>query len=73
MRDDLFNAAAFRALRKARGLTVAALADLAGVSQSYIKRLESGGCEPSDPYVRVLAEALRCNISDISTPKQAAA
>lgn len=73
MRDNLLDPARFRALRKARGLTLAALAARAGVSLSYVKLLEAGGCQPSDPYARALAEALGSDITDISVPKDAAA
>lgn len=44
--------------RKKLGLTQSALADMAGVSQSYIAKLEAGSLEPSYLKVRAIFEAL---------------
>lgn len=73
MRDDTFRPDAFRALRKARGFTLAGLAKRAGTSVSYVKYLEAGTCEPSDPYAEAFARALDCTTADFSTPKTRAA
>lgn len=73
MRDRILEPTEFRRLRKASGLTLAGLANLAGVSLSFVKLVEAGSCQPSDPYARALAEALNCDINDFTTPKSAAA
>ncbi len=44
--------------RKKLGLTQSQLAELAGVSQSYIAKLEAGNIEPSYVKVKALFEAL---------------
>jgi len=45
--------------RKRLGLTQSQLAELAGVSQSYIAKLEAGKIEPSYRRVRAILEALQ--------------
>jgi predicted transcriptional regulator len=44
--------------RRKLGLTQSQLAELAGVSQSYIAKLEAGNIEPSYVKVKALFEAL---------------
>lgn len=73
MRDRVVDGATLREIRKARGLTQTKLAELAGVSLSYIKYVETGTSQPSDPYANVIAEALGCAVEAFSTPKEAAA
>lgn len=52
-----------RNIRKNRELTVSALADQAGVSESYISQLESGRIDPSVSLLRKLAVALEVPIA----------
>ncbi len=54
-RRDLELAARIRALRRALGLSQAALAELVGVDQSNVSRWESGAI-PDDPHIRRMAE-----------------
>jgi transcriptional regulator with XRE-family HTH domain len=70
MRDQILIPAVFRRRRKERNLTLAGLAELAGVSVSFIKLLEAGVCQPSDPYAETLARALDCTVEDFSVPKR---
>lgn len=72
MRDRLLVADRFRAMRKQRDLTLAELAAKAGVSLSFVKYVESGRTQPSDLYMKALAEALNCTVDELTEPKQAA-
>jgi predicted transcriptional regulator len=61
--------------RRAIGLTQAQLAGLAGVSQSYIAKLEANKIEPSYSKVKAILEALdrlekkrEAKVSDVMTP-----
>ena len=47
-----------RAVRQARGLTLTALADLAGCTHSYLSQIENSKKEPSRPLVTALASKL---------------
>src|SRR5262245_9859949 len=51
--------------RLRRGLTQAQLAELAGVEQGYISRIERGLQEPSGEVSRRLADALGVSRSDL--------
>lgn len=52
-------------LRAERGLTQAALAKEAGVTLSYIGRLEIGMHDPQLSTLKKLAKALKCKISEL--------
>lgn len=45
-------------IRKARGLTVEALADRAGLSKSYLSELENGKKNANAPRIEAIARAL---------------
>lgn len=55
--------------RKALGLTQSRLAELAGVSQSIIAKIESGTVDPSYSIVKRLVEALEKQSVDTSRPR----
>lgn len=48
-----------RQFRKEAGLTQRALAHMAGITPTYISRLESGAAEPSFTLLRRFAKAMR--------------
>src|SRR5258708_20682598 len=55
--------------RKALGLTQSKLAQLAGVSQSIIAKIESGTVDPSYSIAKRLVEALEKESIQISRPR----
>ena len=55
--------------RKALGLTQSRLAELAGVSQSIIAKIESGTVDPSYSIVKRLVEALEKQSVETSRPR----
>jgi predicted transcriptional regulator len=55
--------------RKALGLTQSRLAELAGVSQSIIAKIESGTVDPSYSIVKRLVETLEKQSVDTSRPR----
>ena len=55
--------------RKELGLTQSRLAELAGVSQSIIAKIESGAVDPSYSIVRKLIEALERQSVETSRPR----
>lgn len=54
-----------KALRKERGITQAVLAQRAGVTLSYIGRLEIGRHDPQLSTLRRLAIALNVSVGDL--------
>jgi transcriptional regulator with XRE-family HTH domain len=58
-------AARIRELRRERGLTQQELADRAGLTSTYLSRLESAGAAPGIDLVDRLATALGTSIHDI--------
>lgn len=52
-------------LREKAGLTQSALAEKLGVDRSAVAKWESGAASPSFAKVPKLAEALKCEISDL--------
>lgn len=52
-----------KALREARGLTQAALAEKAGISRAYLARLETGRHDPHLSRLRQLAKVLKVKVS----------
>ena len=52
-----------RKIRKSEGLTMAALSEKVGVSESYISQLERGLTDPSVSLLRRLASALQVSVS----------
>src|SRR5881398_2260839 len=55
--------------RKALGLTQSRLAELAGVSQSIIAKIESGSVDPSYSIVKRLVETLEKQSVDTARPR----
>src|SRR5213595_3371848 len=55
--------------RKALGLTQSRLAELAGVSQSIIAKIESGSVDPSYSIVKRLVETLERQSVDTARPR----
>lgn len=49
---------ALRAIRQAAGMTLQEVADLAGISVSYLSRVETGQQAPSDAWVAAVAIVL---------------
>ncbi|UEM08041.1 helix-turn-helix domain-containing protein (plasmid) [Skermanella rosea] len=58
-------AARLVALRRAAGLTQVQMAERAGITQSYLSKLERGTLEPSFPTLFALAKALNCPASSL--------
>ena len=50
--------------REKRGLTVNALANLAGISQSYLRELELGNKNPTVEYLEYICDALKISLVD---------
>lgn len=50
--------AQIRALRRAAGLTLDQLSDAAGVSKSYLSRVENGLLVPTDGWISMVALAV---------------
>ena len=53
------------ALRRRRGITLAALADTTGISKSTLSRLETGGRKPSLELLLLLAHAYRVPLDEL--------
>ena len=49
-------------LRRMRGLTVNGLANLAGISQSYLREIELGNKKPTIEYLEYICEALNVSL-----------
>ena len=64
---------ALRALREEAGLTARAVAERAGVSESYLSRVETGKATPAPSWVGTVAAAIASAISESSQPIQKAA
>jgi transcriptional regulator with XRE-family HTH domain len=58
-------------LRKKRGLSTQALADVADMSPTYVSNLETGVKVPSLTTLVRLAAALRCKVCDLVRPLDA--
>jgi transcriptional regulator with XRE-family HTH domain len=54
---------ALRDLRRAHGLSVERLAGLCGLSAKTISRIEAGRVNPHSSTLRVLADALECEVA----------
>ncbi len=54
--------ARIRQLREERGLTVNGLANLAGISQSYLRDIELGNKKPTVEYLEYICEALKISL-----------
>lgn len=55
-----------RSIRKMRNYTQEMLAELTGVSDRYIRRMESGGnANPTLSVLYPLCQALRCGLDDL--------
>lgn len=55
---------ALRALRVAAGMTQEQVADSAGVSHSYLSRVENGLLEPTSEWIRIVAIAIGEHIAE---------
>lgn len=51
-----------RELRESKGLTVNGLANLAGISQSYLRDIELGNKKPTVEYLEYICEALKISL-----------
>ena len=49
-------------LREKRGLTVNGLANLAGISQSYLREIELGNKKPTVEYLEYICDALKVSL-----------
>jgi transcriptional regulator with XRE-family HTH domain len=54
-----------KARRKARKMTQSELGFAAGMSEVWLRRIESGSGAPSFDAIEALAEALGCNVADL--------
>lgn len=52
-----------RELRLATGMTQEAFADRCGFARTYMSRIETGGANPSLDAIKVLADALKVDLS----------
>lgn len=52
-------------IRKAKGITQAALADRSGMTQQQIARLENGSVDPRLGTLRRIADALDCDLPEL--------
>jgi len=69
IRTDLGKA--IRELREARGLTLDALAEKAGMHTTYLSRIERAHSSPTWEKISALAEALDLPVSAIATAAEA--
>ena len=53
-----------RELRMARGLSTNKLSNMAGLSQSYVRKLEKGECKPTVESLELLCQALGITFED---------
>ena len=53
-----------RRLRAAKGITVNKLANLAGISQSYLREVELGKMQPTILYLSYICDALGVSLKD---------
>lgn len=63
--DDVPVGERLRALRRARKLTLLAVASRAGISEGYLSQVERGVANPSIGTLRQIAEALGLKIGDL--------
>lgn len=54
-----------RELRLACGMTQEAFADHCGFARTYMSRIETGGANPSLDAIKVLADALKIDLSTL--------
>lgn len=67
------NPSALRAIRERSGLSITALADLAGIKQAHLSNIEAGRRRPSPEVAKALASALKVELLAIlADPKQVA-
>jgi transcriptional regulator with XRE-family HTH domain len=69
MRDRIVDTDALFELRVNREMTLASLADTAGVSRSLIYKVSSGETQLGDITARRVATALGCDVTDFTHPK----
>ncbi len=63
--------ARIKELRKAQGLSTNKLSDLAGLSQSYVSKLEKGECHPTVESLELICCALGITLKDFVTYSEA--
>ena len=51
-------------LREAQGLSTNRLSNMAGLSQSYVRKLERGECKPTVESLELLCHALKITLED---------
>ena len=67
-----FNVSArIKELRMERGLSTNKLSNLAGLSQSYVRKLENGECSPTLESLELLCHALNITFRDFINYKEA--
>lgn len=71
IRTDLGKA--IRELREARGLTLDALAEKAGMHTTYLSRIERAHSSPTWEKITALADALDLRVSEIAAAAEAQA
>jgi transcriptional regulator with XRE-family HTH domain len=54
-----------RRLRKAQGLSQYAMADKAGISRQYVRKLEAGLSDPTLGMLQRLAKALKITLAEL--------
>lgn len=57
-------------LRMQRGITVNALANLAGISQSFLRDIELGNKKPTVEYLEYICDALKISLSAFFEPSK---
>lgn len=70
-REAAIFGARLQELRKKRGLSTQALADVADMSPTYVSNMETGLKVPSLTTLVRLAAALRCKVGDLVRPLDA--
>lgn len=63
---------AIRTLRTSAGITLADLAALAGVSQTYVSRVENGRVAPTDKWIALVVTAIGEHIAHTKDTANAA-
>lgn len=66
MTDVVARGRALRVMREAQGLTLRALADLAGTSHAYLSQVERGEREPTNRWMRGVLDALADNLRGVA-------
>ena len=62
--DNIYVSARIKELRTARGLSTNKLSNMAGLSQSYVRKLEKGDSKPTIESLELLCQALGITFED---------